>query len=170
MDEPTAALSETEIDRLLKLVRSLAAAGWAWCTCRTSLGEVFGVADRITVLRDGRHILTAPRANLTEQAVISAMVGRELVHTACPQHHPGEVRAVGARPVGRQGGQGDVFELRAGEVLGLAGLMGSGCSELVEALFGLRLITAGEVHLEGQAAASEGATRRDPVRAGLRAR
>jgi ribose transport system ATP-binding protein len=150
MDEPTAALSETEIDRLLKLVRSLATRGVGVVYVSHRLTEVFGVADRITVLRDGKHILTAPRASLTEQEVVSAMVGRELVHAACPQRHPREVRLSVRDLSAGKAVKGVSFELRSGEVLGLAGLMGSGCAELVEALFGLRQITAGEVHLVGK--------------------
>jgi ABC-type sugar transport system ATPase subunit len=76
MDEPTAALNENEVERLLKLVRSLADRGVGVIYVSHKLAEVFAVADRITVLRDGKHILTAPRAELTEQQVVSAMVGR----------------------------------------------------------------------------------------------
>jgi ribose transport system ATP-binding protein len=150
MDEPTAALSETEIDRLLQLVRSLADRGVGVVYVSHKLGEVFGVADRITVLRDGQRILTEPRDELTEDQVVSAMVGRELVHTECPPRNPGEiVLSVQNLASGKQ--VRDVsFDLRAGEVLGLAGLMGSGCSEVVETLFGLRPMTNGQVDLDGK--------------------
>jgi ribose transport system ATP-binding protein len=90
MDEPTAALSELEIGRLLQLVRSLADRGVGVVYVSHKLSEVFGVADRITVLRDGKHILTAPRGELTERRVVTAMVGRELLHTSCPPRHSGQ--------------------------------------------------------------------------------
>ena len=150
MDEPTAALSETEINELLKLVRSLADRGVGVVYVSHKLSEVFGVADRITVLRDGKHILTAPRSELTERQVVTAMVGRELAYTSCPPRRPGEV-VLSVRNLSSGTAVRDVsFDLAAGEVVGLAGLMGSGGLELVEALFGLRPITGGEVLLGGQ--------------------
>ena len=150
MDEPTAALSAAEIGELLKLVRSLADRGVGVIYVSHKLSEVFGVADRITVLRDGRHILTAPRSELTERQVVTAMVGRELIYTSCPPRRPGEV-VLSVRNLSSGTAVRDVsFDLAAGEVVGLAGLMGSGGLELVEALFGLRPVTSGEVLLEGK--------------------
>jgi ribose transport system ATP-binding protein len=150
MDEPTAALSAVEIGELLKLVRSLADRGVGVIYVSHKLSEVFGVADRITVLRDGRHILTAPRSELTERQVVTAMVGRELIYTSCPPRRPGEV-VLSVRNLSSGTAVRDVsFDLAAGEVVGLAGLMGSGGLELVEALFGLRPVTGGEVLLEGK--------------------
>jgi len=165
MDEPTAALSEVEIDRLLQLVRSLADRGVAVVYVSHKLGEVFGVADRITVLRDGKRILTEPRSALTEEQVVSAMVGRELVHTECPPRTPGKV-VLAVRGLGSGKAVRNVsFELRAGEVLGLAGLMGSGCTAAVETLFGLRPMTSGEVMLSGKALLMHGP--RAAIRAGI---
>ncbi len=151
MDEPTAALSEVEIDRLLQLVRSLADRGVGVVYVSHKLGEVFGVADRITVLRDGKRILTAPRRELTEEAVVSAMVGRELVHTECPPRQPGDLVLSVRNLASGQAARGVSFDLCAGEVLGLAGLMGSGCSAVIETLFGLRPMTEGTVALDGEA-------------------
>jgi ABC-type sugar transport system ATPase subunit len=165
MDEPTAALSEVEIDRLLQLIRSLADRGVGVVYVSHKLGEVFGVADRITVLRDGKRILTSPRAELTEADVVSAMVGRELVHTECPPRTPGEV-VLSVRNLASGKAVRDVsFDLRAGEVLGLAGLMGSGCSAVVETLFGLREMTEGTVQMEGKALLMRGP--RAAIRGGL---
>jgi ABC-type sugar transport system ATPase subunit len=165
MDEPTAALSEMEIDKLLQLTRSLADRGVGVIYVSHKLAEVFGVADRITVLRDGRRVLTAPRSELNEEQVVSAMVGRELVHTECPLRQPGKV-VLSVRDLAAGRAVSDVsFDLRAGEVLGLAGLMGSGCSALVEALFGLREITAGHISLDGKALALSGP--RDAIGSGL---
>jgi len=156
MDEPTAALSEREVERLLGLVRSLANSGAGVLYVSHRLAEVFQVADRISVLRDGHHILTAPTGELTEQQVISAMVGRELVHTQCPERYPGEM-VMQVRDLAVPGAASGVsFDLRAGEVLGLAGLMGCGSTEVMQALFGLQPRSAGEVTLQGKALVIDG--------------
>jgi ribose transport system ATP-binding protein len=151
MDEPTAALNEREVVRLLEIVRSLASSGVSVIYVSHRLTEVFSVADRVTVFRDGRHISTARRSDTTEQQVVAAMVGRELAHLQRPTRAPSEV-ILEARDL--TVGEGLVrnvsFSLRRGEVLALAGLMGSGCSELMEGLFGLRKITSGTVTLAGK--------------------
>ena len=149
MDEPTAALSEREVDRLLEIVRSLKAQGVAVIYVSHKLDEVFAVADRITVLRDGQHIITEKAADLNEQKVIAAMVGRTLIHTECPVRTPGDLRLKVQDLCVEKGVQGVSFELHAGEVLGLAGLMGSGCDEVVDGLFGLRPVTVAEMTLNG---------------------
>ncbi len=150
MDEPTAALSEREVEQLLALVRSLAQQGVGIIYVSHRLSEVFSVADRITVLRDGRHIKTGATSDFTEEQVVALMVGRELLHTERSLHHPGEVvLGVDDLSIGKAA-QHVSFELRAGEVLGLAGLMGSGCTQVLEGLFGLRPITGGSVRLAGK--------------------
>jgi ribose transport system ATP-binding protein len=151
MDEPTAALNEREVVRLLEIVRSLAASGVSVIYVSHRLAEVFSVADRITVLRDGRHIQTTLRADTTEQQVVAAMVGRELVHLKRPNRTPSDIVLETRNLVVDDGLVRNVsFSLRRGEVLALAGLMGSGCSELMEGLFGLRKITDGSVSLAGK--------------------
>ncbi|HEX6562752.1 MAG TPA: sugar ABC transporter ATP-binding protein [Chthoniobacterales bacterium] len=151
MDEPTAALNEREVVRLLEIVRSLASTGVAVIYVSHRLAEVFSVADRVTVFRDGRHISTSPRNAVTEQQVVAAMVGRKLAHLERPIRRPGEL-ILEARELTVDDGvvRNVSFSLRRGEVLGLAGLMGSGCSELMEGLFGLRKITSGTVTLDGE--------------------
>jgi ribose transport system ATP-binding protein len=156
MDEPTAALNDREVDRLLEIVRSLAGSGVGVIYVSHRLAEVLTVADRITVLRDGKHVLTAPRSELDEPKIVSAMVGRELLHIACPPRLPGELRLRVRDLAVEDYVKGVSFELRAGEVLGLAGLMGSGSTEVVEALFGLRSMQAAEVTLNGAALAIDG--------------
>jgi ribose transport system ATP-binding protein len=148
MDEPTAALNEREVVRLLEIVRSLAASGVSVIYVSHRLTEVFSVADRITVFRDGRHIQTARRTATTEQQVVAAMVGRELVHLKRPNRTPLEI-ILDAKDLVVDGGlvRNVSFSLRRGEVLAFAGLMGSGCSELMEGLFGIRNITNGTVTL-----------------------
>jgi len=151
MDEPTAALNEREAVRLLEIVRSLAAGGVSVLYVSHRLEEVFSIADRITVLRDGRHIVTERRSAITEQRVVSAMVGRELVHSTRPSRTAGAI-VLETKDVTVDGGlvRKVSFSLRRGEVLGLAGLMGSGCSELMEGLYGLREITEGSFLIEGR--------------------
>ena len=151
MDEPTAALNEREVVRLLEIVRSLASSGVSVIYVSHRLTEVFSVADRITVFRDGRHIQTTQRIDTTEQLVVAAMVGRELVHLQHPSRAPSET-ILEARELVVDGGvvRNVSFLLRRGEVLAVAGLMGSGCSELMEGLFGLRKITSGTVTLAGK--------------------
>lgn len=90
MDEPTAALSEREVDRLMEIVRSMAKDGVGVIYVSHKLEEVFRVADRITILRDGTRILTDEASNLDEEKVIFAMVGRALVHGKCPDRTLGE--------------------------------------------------------------------------------
>jgi len=156
MDEPTAALNDREVDRLLEIVRSLADGGVGVIYVSHRLAEVLTVADRISVLRDGRHVLTAARRELDEPKIVSAMVGRELLHVACPPRTPGELRLV-VRDLSVEDYVKDVsFELHGGEVLGLAGLMGSGSTDVVEALFGLRSMQAAEIKLNGEALAIDG--------------
>jgi ribose transport system ATP-binding protein len=151
MDEPTAALNEREVVRLLEIVRSLASGGVSVIYVSHRLTEVFSVADRITVFRDGRHIQTTRRTDTTERQVVAAMVGRELVHLKRPTRTPAEI-ILETRDLVVDGGsvRNVSFSLRCGEVLALAGLMGSGCSELMEGLFGLRKITSGTVTLAGK--------------------
>jgi ribose transport system ATP-binding protein len=151
MDEPTAALNEREVVRLLEIVRSLASGGVSVIYVSHRLTEVFSVADRITVFRDGRHIQTTRRTDTTEQQVVAAMVGRELVHLKRPNRTPSDI-ILEAKDLVVDGGlvRNVSFSLRRGEVLSLAGLMGSGCSELMEGLFGLRKLTSGTVTLAGK--------------------
>jgi len=153
MDEPTAALSEREVDRLLEIVKSMAKENVGVIYVSHKLEEVFRVADRITILRDGSRILTDAASNLNEEKVIYAMVGRALVHGKCPDRPVGDV-VMSVKNLNVEDSVHNVsFELHAGEVLGLAGLMGSGANEVVEALFGLRKAQADEIILQGKALA-----------------
>jgi ABC-type sugar transport system ATPase subunit len=164
MDEPTASLSDREADRLLEIVRSLAAAGTAIIYVSHRLAEVLAIAVRVTVLRDGRRVFTKPRAGLGEPQLVAAMVGRELVYSTSPERRPGELR-LRVRDLAVDRVEGVSFDLHAGEVVGLAGLMGSGTTEVVEGLFGLRPSTAAEVRLNGEAIAIRGPA--EALRSGL---
>jgi ABC-type sugar transport system ATPase subunit len=153
MDEPTAALSEREVDHLLEIARSMAKDGVGVIYVSHKLEEVFKVADRVTILRDGAHILTDMASNLDQDQVIYAMVGRALVHGRCPDRSYGDVVLTVKNLDVEDSVRNVSFELRAGEVLGLAGLMGSGATKVIEALFGLRDAQATEITLQGEALA-----------------
>ncbi|MFO1060633.1 MAG: sugar ABC transporter ATP-binding protein [Dongiaceae bacterium] len=153
-DEPTAALADREIERVLAVIKRLAAEGRSIIYVTHRLPEVFRIADRVTVFRNGRSLPARPTAELDVDAVITMMLGREL-ETMFPPHGTlsGEpfLRVEGlvapglAEPVG--------FDLRPGEIVGLTGQLGSGASAIVEALAGMAPPTAGRVTLDGRALA-----------------
>jgi ribose transport system ATP-binding protein len=152
MDEPTAALNGAEVERLFGIVRELRARGAAVLYVSHRLSEIFRIADVVTVLRDGRHVATRPIGELTEHQVITMMLGRELetleIHRATP---PETTPALAVRDLTTKAGLGPLgFELRYGEVLGVAGLVGSGRSELMRTLFGMAHRDGGEILLDGR--------------------
>jgi rhamnose transport system ATP-binding protein len=151
MDEPTAALSPNEVDKLFATVRGLAERGVAVVFISHRLEEVAAIADVVTVLRDGRHVATRPAAGLARGEVVSLMVGRSL-DALFPKEEPeiGDV-VLRAQGLGRRGVFSNVsFELRRGEIVGLAGFVGSGRSEVARALFGIDRLDRGEVWIEGR--------------------
>ncbi|MGC4094646.1 MAG: sugar ABC transporter ATP-binding protein [Polyangiaceae bacterium] len=150
MDEPSAVLTHREVGTLYEQVDRLRAEGVAILYCSHRLDEVAHLADRITVLRDGRVVRHALRAELTEDGMATAMVGRELQDFYPPKGQPGGEPALEVRGLTVPGRVHDVgFTLRRGEVLGIAGLVGSGRTELAEGLVGLRAAT-GEIRVNGQ--------------------
>ena len=154
MDEPTASLSAHEVAQLFKIVKDLRDHGVAIVFVSHRMEEVFEIADRITVFRDGRLVSTRPRDEMTPQRAIADMVGREvgLFRARAPAKHGDVVLSV--RGLGREGVFDDVnFDVRRGEVLGLAGLVGSGRTDIALALFGIQPATAGSIMLNGQARA-----------------
>ena len=154
MDEPTASLSEEEAERLFTLVRKLKADGISIVYISHRMSEIFRICDRITAMRDGRDILTADAADVSMEALIHAMLGddnsssmhwiaRETDLTAPPVL---SVRDLQIRDLFT-----DVsFEIRPGEIVGLAGLTGAGRTEIVETVFGLRRADAGTVTIDGR--------------------
>ena len=151
MDEPTASLSAREVDHLFAVITRLRGEGTGVVYISHRLEEVFTVADRITVLRDGHVIATSPRADLDRAGLIRLMVGRELA-AVFPK------REVALGPVALDvrhlrscdAGLRDVsLDVRRGEIVGLAGLVGSGRTELAETIFGLRSLDGGEVFVNG---------------------
>ena len=150
LDEPTSSLTYQEFRELSQVVRRLAARGTAIVYISHKLEEIFSLADRVTVLRDGQHVATAPIAEWTEGSLVQAMVGRDL-STLFPRSHVqiGDVR-LEVRNLGRRRAFRHVsFQVRGGEVLGLYGLIGSGRSEVAEAIFGLAPAQEGEILVDG---------------------
>jgi rhamnose transport system ATP-binding protein len=138
MDEPTAALSAHEVTQLFRQVRHLTASGVAVLFISHRLDEVFEIADRVTVLRDGRRISSRPRDEVTSQWAIQDMVGREMSEFFARTEHPRGDVAIRVSRIGRTGAFADVsFDVHKGEVLGLAGLVGAGRTDVALALFGI---------------------------------
>jgi D-xylose transport system ATP-binding protein len=174
LDEPTAALTGTEVETLFYILNSLRARGVGMIYISHKLEEVFRIADRITVLRDGRTVGTNATKEWTEGTVISRMVGRE-VGDIFPkvEHERGEVafevRGVSVEdPVvaGKRLVNDVSFKVRRGEVLGIAGLMGAGRSDLLMAIFGAHAgRTSGEILIEGRRISIK--SPRDAIRQGL---
>jgi monosaccharide-transporting ATPase len=152
MDEPTSALTHREVDHLLSITERLRADGIGIVYITHRLDEVFRLADRVTVLRDGRLVLTEPAAEMNRPRLVSAMLGRP-VAAAAPRNQPtacGAVTILAARAIAREPRvTGASLEMVQGTILGLAGLQGSGRTELMRLLFGADRPTSGEVLLNG---------------------
>jgi simple sugar transport system ATP-binding protein/ribose transport system ATP-binding protein len=151
LDEPTASLSGAEADRLHEIVRRLAASGSTVVLVSHYLREVLDLADTVTILRDGRLVRTAPAASETEASVMSGMLGRSVgqvypARPALPEQPRTILRVDG---LDAPGVRGVSFELRAGEIVGLAGLVGAGRTELAHAIFGSTRPIAGRVEVDG---------------------
>jgi rhamnose transport system ATP-binding protein len=151
MDEPTASLSAHEVQELFKLVRDLKRQGVAILFVSHRMEEVFEIADKITVFRDGRLISTRTRLEATPQRAIADMVGREIdltkARTSCAQKDV----VLSVADLGRQGVfEGVSFDLHRGEVLGFAGLIGAGRTDVGLALFGIEPATSGRILLGGK--------------------
>ena len=174
MDEPTTALTHTEVDQLFVIVERLRAKGVGLIFVSHKLDEVKAIADRITILRSGQHVITGPMADFDPRSITEHMTGKELDETRhvsdLPAADAGAGSSSGAdadaaadavtsrhgRPllevnkISRAGAYQDVtFTLRAGEILGITGLLGSGRTEIAEGLFGILPHTSGSVCLNG---------------------
>jgi ribose transport system ATP-binding protein len=153
MDEPTAALNAAEVARLFEIIEKLKQRGIAVLYVSHRLREIFRIANRVTVLRDGKRVDTRRRDELTEDDVVTMMLGRALrkeatIYQAIPLS---EQAALSVKDITVPGFLTNVsFYLRVGEVMGCAGLVGSGRYELTRALFGLQQISGGEVEINGR--------------------
>ncbi|MFC9840577.1 sugar ABC transporter ATP-binding protein [Rhodococcus sp. NPDC127530] len=151
-DEPTSSLPHDDSRRLLGLLRELRDAGTAVVLISHDLPEVLEYSDTITVLRDGRHIITAPTAEFTEDSLIKHMIGRDLGalyhgHTSAPASSVDPILTV--TEIQAPGVRGATLHVAPGEILGIGGLVGSGRTEVLQAIFGATRITAGMMMLDG---------------------
>jgi rhamnose transport system ATP-binding protein len=166
MDEPTAALSAHESAELFKQIRRLTASGVAVLFISHRLDEVFEIADRVTVLRDGRLISSRPASEITQAQAIKDMVGRDMSDFFVRNPHPREDVVLHVEALARDGAFSDVsFDLHEGEVLGFAGLVGAGRTDVGLALFGIAPPDAGVVELRGKR--MRAASPRQALRAGI---
>ena len=151
MDEPTSAITEREVDHLHRMIRELKADGKAIIYITHKMDEVFKIVDYVTVFRDGKLVGTYPAAELNRDKLIALMVGRELTNM-----FPKEDADIGdvilsVRNLNRGKLVRDVsFDLRRGEILGFAGLMGAGRTEVLETLFGIAKAESGDILINGQ--------------------
>lgn len=154
MDEPTSSISETEVERLFSFVRKLKASGISIIYISHRMPEVFDLCDRVTVMRDGEIVLTENCANLTMNSLIEAMLGSSAsaaMQWTPRSHEIGELPALELKALSRDRFFSDVnLRILPGEIVGLAGLMGSGRTEILETIFGLHEPTAGEIHICGK--------------------
>ncbi|WP_328818364.1 sugar ABC transporter ATP-binding protein [Nonomuraea cypriaca] len=151
MDEPTAALSGVEVERLFSVVRSLQEAGAAVLFISHRFDEVFSLSRRITVMRDGRWVSTDPADALTVDEVVRRMVGREVSALFPKTDTTAGAERLVVRGLTRYGVFADVgFTVRAGEIVALAGLVGAGRSEVARAVFGVDRYDAGQVLVDGR--------------------
>ena len=158
MDEPTSSLQREDVERLFKLIRKLTSEGISVIYISHFLEEVREIADRFTVLRDGQSVATGEIATVTDDQLIAHMVGRP-VEKLFPERHPQPAKDVvlavtdlASPPLLKQAS----LELRRGEILGIAGLMGSGRTPLVRALFGLDRAESGTITLKGKSISARG--------------
>jgi ABC-type sugar transport system ATPase subunit len=151
MDEPTAALADHEVELLYDLVRRLRARGIAILYVSHRMREVFDLSDRITVLKDGAFVVCAPTSELTSEDLVRHMVGRDLSALYPERAVPEDLGEVRLRTSGAGNARiRDIdLEVRAGEIVGLAGLQGSGRSAVARAVFGVEPFTAGTVEIDG---------------------
>ncbi|HYB88395.1 MAG TPA: sugar ABC transporter ATP-binding protein, partial [Streptosporangiaceae bacterium] len=151
MDEPTAALSAAEVARLFDVVRALRADGAAVLFISHRLEEVFEICQRVTVMRDGSTVLASELAGLTADDLVRAMVGRDMPQRTAGERGPPGDEVLRVERLTREGVFTDIsLQVRAGEIVALAGLVGSGRSEVARAIFGIDRYDAGKVIVRGQ--------------------
>ncbi|HEY1011828.1 MAG TPA: sugar ABC transporter ATP-binding protein [Herpetosiphonaceae bacterium] len=153
MDEPTSSLTETEVAHLFRIINSLREQGVAIIYISHKMEEILQIADEVSIMRDGTHVGTWPAKELTTSLIISKMVGRDLTNLFPDKtNQPGEVlmRVEGLTSPLPMAFKNVSFELRRGEILGIGGLVGAQRTELVEAIFGLRLMQSGRIEVDGR--------------------
>jgi ribose transport system ATP-binding protein len=167
MDEPTSSLGETDAARLLQVVLDLKREGVGIVYISHRLDELDVIVDRVTILRDGHYIATRDWAETSIDEIVSLMVGRELNQQFPPAtREPGSEVLLRVRGLRREGVLGPLdFALRRGEILGFAGLVGAGRTEVARAIFGADAVDGGDIELDGQRL--EIRSPRDAIRAGI---
>jgi ribose transport system ATP-binding protein len=154
LDEPTASMPQTEVDSLFTAVRRLRQTGVSTLFVSHRLDEVFAVADRVTVVRDGRRVAVTPVTNLTQQTLIEQILGRpaELSHIDGTRAHRGpNTAALSVRSLRGKNLRRLDLDVHSGEIVGVTGLTGSGREELALLLFGAQLPVGGSIHVDGRA-------------------
>ncbi|AMV11072.1 ATP-binding cassette domain-containing protein [Geobacillus thermoleovorans] len=166
MDEPTSAITEKEVHHLFHIIRSLKKEGVSIIYITHKMDELEQITDEVTVLRDGKYIGTKPSHQISRDELIQMMVGRELNQIFHKPKIPiGEV-ALSVKGLTKKGKFHDVsFEVRKGEIVGFAGLMGSGRTEVLESVFGVAKPDAGDIYVHGKKVAIRSA--RDAIRYGM---
>ncbi len=151
LDEPTSSLSSTETEALFGIIRRLRDDGLAIAYISHRLEEIFSIADRVTVLRDGQRVRTLPVSELTPESLVRLMVGRGVSELYRPPTNPIGPALLTVKGLSLRGEYHDVsFTVHEGEILGLAGLIGAGRTQVAESIFGLRKPDHGVMAMDGQ--------------------
>ena len=151
MDEPTSSLTVTEVEELFRIIRQLREAGTAIIFISHRLEELFAVADRVTILRDGQYVATRDMDEVKTEDLIQMMVGRQVDDLFPKEPAPVGDAVLQVRNLTAPGKFEDVsFDLHEGEILGLAGLIGAGRTDVARALFGIQAIQAGTIRVDGE--------------------
>ena len=151
MDEPTAALTEEDKDKLFSIIRDLKEQGVAIVYISHRMAEIFAIADEVTVLRDGQHVISAPVEEMDEDLLVKYMVGRELTDVFSREKAELGETVLDVKDLKRDGVFDPIsFSVKAGEVLGFAGLMGAGRTEIMRCLFGLDKANGGQISIDGK--------------------
>ncbi len=151
MDEPTSALTEKEVAHLFKIIRALKAEGKGIIYITHKMNELFEIADEVSVFRDGKYIATKASTEVTRDDIIRMMVGREITQMFPKETVPITDVVLSVKGLALEGVFNDVtFDVRAGEILGIAGLVGSGRSNIAETIFGVTPATKGTISINGK--------------------
>jgi inositol transport system ATP-binding protein len=150
MDEPTSAITEAEVEGLFNIIRSLKAQGCAVIYISHKMDEIFKITDEVTVFRDGQYMGTDPTADLTDAILIEKMVGRTLTDMFHKELTDMGSIFLDVKNLSGQGFRNVSFQVKRGEILGVAGLMGAGRTELIEAVFGVTRSHGGSISVDGK--------------------
>ncbi len=154
LDEPTSSLTDNEVEALFRIIRDLKSRGVSLVYISHKMAEIRAICDDITIMRDGTYVGSWNMDDITDEEIVKQMVGRELTNIYPPKNdtQAGDVllEVKGYSSIHERSFQDCSFQLRSGEILGFGGLVGAQRTELMEAIFGMRHITRGEVYIKGQ--------------------